>query len=213
MTLNRHLHILWLVLAIPAAAIAQDINYGIWTQVAVSFDVAKDLKGSVSEMYRQDLQTPLDRAVITELGLKYDLSKKWSVAGEYRFKHEPSDYVNRISAALSFREGMGTFDLYIRSKLQYELAPYDMPETTWRNRFKMRFDFFKDVKPYCTYEIFLSKKHTEVNLSSYRASAGVDWELNKRNAVEIYIITDQEINEANPKLDLVFGVSYEYKFK
>ncbi|MBK6731777.1 MAG: DUF2490 domain-containing protein [Bacteroidetes bacterium] len=211
--MQRRLHIILFFLFLSTYTYGQDINYGVWTQAGVSFDIAKDLKASVSEMYRQDLQTPIRRAYITELGLKYDLSKKWSVAGEYRLKLLPSEYRNRIALSANFREGMGIFDLYVRSKLQYEWRQYGSPESAWRNRFKMRFDYFKDVKPYVSYELFINKNNEEINLTTYRGSVGVDWELNKHNAFDIYIITDQEIYEASPTLDLIFGVSYEYKFK
>lgn len=105
--MQRRLHIILFFLFLSTYTYGQDINYGVWTQAGVSFDIAKDLKASVSEMYRQDLQTPIRRAYITELGLKYDLSKKWSVAGEYRLKLLPSEYRNRIALSANFREGMG----------------------------------------------------------------------------------------------------------
>lgn len=211
--MQQRLHIILFLLFLSAYTYGQDINYGVWTQAGASFDIAKDVKGSVSEMYRQDLQTPIRRAYITELGVKYDLAKKWSVAGEYRLKLIPSEYRNRFALAVNFREGMGIFDLYVRSKLQYEWRQYGSPESAWRNRFKMRFDYFKDVKPYVSYELYINKNNREINLTTYRGSVGVDWELNKRNAIDIYIITDQEIYEAKPTLDLIFGLSYEYKFK
>ncbi|HET8962409.1 MAG TPA: hypothetical protein VFM99_00825, partial [Chitinophagales bacterium] len=102
--MQQRIQIFLFFLFLSAYTYGQDINYGVWTQAGVSFDIAKDLKGSVSEMYRQDLQTPIHRAYITELGLKYDLAKKWSVAGEYRLKLLPSEYRNRIALAVNFRE-------------------------------------------------------------------------------------------------------------
>ena len=210
----KKVYLLFIILFCSAANnFAQDLNYGVWSQVKTSFDLSKDLEGAVSGMYRQDLQTPGRRAYIGELAVKYDLAKKWSVEAEYRLKKVPSESTQRVAIAANFREGMGDFDLYFRTKLQHEFLQYAIPETAWRNRVKMRFDHFKKIKPYVSYELFLNRNYKEINLTTYRAATGVDYNINKHNGLEVYLIVDQEIYNVYPVTDLIFGVSYEYKFK
>lgn len=195
-----------------SAGFAQDINYGVWTQAGLKFELLKDLDASYSQMYRQDLQTPIRWSLISETDLSYKLAKKWSIGAEYRLRILPTELTNRVAVSVNFREGMGIFDLYYRSKLQHEWRKYSIPESSWRNRFKLRYDYFKDVKPYISFEIFLNRNYAEINFTTYRTELGVDWEVNKHNDLGFYIMTDQEIYQAYPVTDLIGGVTYKYSF-
>ncbi|MFN3939452.1 MAG: DUF2490 domain-containing protein [Chitinophagales bacterium] len=214
MKLNSRLYIgLGIFLfAFSKTAISQDLNYATWIQAGVEFEIVNDLDFSLTEIIKQDIAFPVIHSLNTDLEIKYKPAKKWTIAFEYRLKLLPYETINRLGASVSFREGVGKVDLYFRSKYQYEIRQYRIPDQAWRNRIKLRYELTKDIYPYIAYELFLNRTYIETSFNTYRLETGSTFELNKHNEMQVYLMLDQEIWKNKPETYLVAGLAYQYTF-
>lgn len=200
------------LIAFSKTAIAQDLNYATWIQAGLEFEIVNDLDFAITEIVKQDIEFTGVHSLNTDVELKYKFAKKWSASADYRLKLLPTETIHRFGTSINFREGMGKFDLYFRSKYQYEIRQYRLPDQAWRNRIKLRYEATKDIYPYISYELFLNSTYRETSFNTYRVEAGSTFELNKHSEIQLYIMLDQELLKTKPVSYLVFGLAYQYKF-
>ena len=65
--------------------IAQEQDFQQWSKIGVSYDLNKDLSVSLDQGLRFRENASLPDVTFSNLSLKYDLIKKWSVAIGYRY--------------------------------------------------------------------------------------------------------------------------------
>ncbi|MGB2279182.1 MAG: DUF2490 domain-containing protein, partial [Flavobacteriales bacterium] len=74
-----------LLLFCPFLLIAQEQDFQLWSKIGASYDLNKDLSASLDQGFRARENASLPDVTFSNLSLKYDLIKKWSVAIGYRY--------------------------------------------------------------------------------------------------------------------------------
>ena len=74
-----------LLLFCPLLIIAQEQDFQQWSKICLSYDLNKDLSVSLDQGFRFRENASLPDVTFSNLSLKYDLIKKWSVAIGYRY--------------------------------------------------------------------------------------------------------------------------------
>ena len=74
-----------LLLFCPFLLIAQEQDFQLWSKVGASYDLNKDLSVSLDQAFRFRENASLADVSFSNLSLKYDFIKKWSVAIGYRY--------------------------------------------------------------------------------------------------------------------------------
>jgi len=74
-----------LFLFCPFLLIAQEQDFQQWSKIGVSYDFNKDLSVSFDQAFRFRENASIADVTFSNLSLKYDLIKKWSVAIGYRY--------------------------------------------------------------------------------------------------------------------------------
>ena len=69
-----------LLLFFPFLLIAQEQDFQQWSKIGVSYDLNKDLSVSLDQGLRFRENVSLPDVTFSNLSLKYDLIKKWSLA-------------------------------------------------------------------------------------------------------------------------------------
>jgi hypothetical protein len=120
---------------------------------------------------------------------------------------------------LSTEKGINRFDLGFRTKVQAtwrdELRgsyKYN-PKYVWRNKLGLDYDIFGlPLKPFISAELFCPLNGAKgFFLDGYRTTLGVKYKISKHHSVELEMLYDQEVQQANPK-GIVYGVvGWNYK--
>ena len=82
-----------LFLFCPFLLIAQEQDFQQWSKIGLSYDFNKDLSVSLDQALRFRENASLADVTFSNLSLKYDLIKKWSVAIGYRYIND-FDYID-----------------------------------------------------------------------------------------------------------------------
>jgi hypothetical protein len=219
--------ILFFFCLVSADLFSQDKDFRVWT----GFNLEKKIAPKFSILFTQTFRiaensTQLE-TVFSDLGLRYKLSKKWRISGHYRFIKFKNDnrYFStghRFYIDLAYRQKTGT-PLSFNFRIRYQSRYTDMFTTEYglipQNRFRfkttMTCDLEKRYKPYASIEFFYElSANTEYknNFVNSRYAAGIVYELNKRNNLDIYYLLVRGINVSKPNRFHIVGLELNHLF-
>ncbi len=191
---------------------AQHVDGGTWMSVGVSFEPINDITVDINEEARYNMSIGNLYQLNTNFSIDYKLSKKFKSGVEYRYSIRDNRNTNRFGLSVAYKEGMGDFDLSLRSKFQYSPVP-DGPEgTAWRNKAGLSYAINKDFSPFVSGEVFYSISNEIDQLDNYRIEGGLDYGPNKHTDFTLSWIYDREFNVNNPDIMHVLTLGYKYSF-
>ena len=191
---------------------AQHIDGGTWVNAGISFEPIKDITVDLNEEARYNASIGSLNQLNTNISIDYKLSKKIKTGVEYRYSIRDNKNTNRFGWGISYKEGMGDFDLNLRTKFQYSPV-LDGPEgTSWRNKLGLSYAINKDFSPFVSCEMFYSIANEISQFDNYRIEGGLDYGPNKHNDFTLSWIYDHEFNVNNPDIMHVLSFSYKYSF-
>lgn len=181
-----------------------------WADAGVSFRVAKHLDGGIEQGFRYDFSIDQLYESNTDLSLDYKLNKHFKLTGDYRFSGRPETYLNRFSAAITYKKGFHKYDIALRSRVQY----YDKPEApdkeVWRNKFTGTYELKKHVALYVNCELYYTLNYKENTFSRVRYGGGIDWDVTKHQGLDFFYLYQQPLHADNPLNYHIFGISYQF---
>ena len=198
-----------LLLCCPFLLFAQEQDFQLWSKVGVSYDLNKDLRVSLDQAYRARENASLPDVTFSNVSVKYDLKKRWSVALGYRFINDfdlsqNSSSSHRIYTDINYRTKQKRWSLKNRLRYQYQEENF-----TLRDKVSLSYNVRKTpLEPYTAFELFFK----EAEFKKWRYTLGASYPLSKPLDASAYYRLQQSFNTKNPKQLHILGVGIDYKF-
>ena len=208
--------------SLPASA--QQYDLWQWTTLSVDKKLNSRFSASFDEEVRWYENISQFNLSYTNVGASYKVSKIFKVAVVYRFLQKgQSDgsisFRHRFYTDLSLKNKFGIFALGYRCRLQTQIRDVNsssdgtVPESYWRNKFDIKFDFNKPLVPYIAAEFRYQFGNDRLKEANYlfnrgRYYVGLDYKLSPKSSVGTYYMMQWEYNVKNPGRYSVLGLTY-----
>ena len=198
-----------LLLFCPFLLIAQEQDFQLWSKVGASYDLNKDLSVSLDQGFRARENASLPDVTFSNLSLKYDLIKKWSVAIGYRYitdfdLSQNTSTSHRIYTDINYRKKKKRWLMKNRLRYQYQEEIF-----TLRDKVSLSYNIRKTpLEPFINFELFLKGS----NFNKWRYTLGASYPFLKEFDIDAYYRLQQSFNTNNPKQLHILGLGIEYKF-
>jgi hypothetical protein len=198
-----------LLLFCPFLLFAQEQDFQLWSKVGASYNLNKDLRVSLYQGFRARENASLPDVTFSNLSLKYDLIKKWSVAIGYRYitdfdLSQNTSASHRIYADINYRKKKKRWLMKNRLRYQYQEEIF-----TLRDKVSLSYNIRKTpLEPFTAFELFF--KDSEFN--KWRYTLGASYPFLKEFDIDAYYRIQQSFNTNNPKQLHILGLGIEYKF-
>ena len=193
----------------PFLLIAQEQDFQQWSKIGVSYDLNKDLSVSVDQGLRFRENASLPDVTFSNLSLKYDLIKKWSVAIGYRYitdfdLSQNTSTIHRIYTDVNYRKKKNRWLMKNRLRYQYKEINF-----TLRDKVSLSYNIRKTpLEPFTAFELFFK----DSEFKKWRFTLGASYPFFKEFDIDVYYRLQQSFNTNNPKQLYILGLGMEYKF-
>ena len=198
-----------LLLLCPLLIIAQEQDFQQWSKIGVSYDLNKDLSVSLDQGFRFRENASLPDVTFSNLSLKYDLIKKWSVAIGYRYitdfdLSQNTSTSHRIYSDINYRKKKERW--LMKNRLRYQ---YQEENFTLRDKVSLSYNIRKTpLEPFTAFELFFK----DSEFKKWRYTLGASYPFLKEFDIDVYYRLQQSFNTNNPKQLHILGLGIEYKF-
>lgn len=198
-----------LLLFSPFLLIAQEQDFQQWSKIGVSYDLNKDLSVSLDQGFRFRENASLPDVTFSNLSLKYDLIKKWSVAIGYRYitdfdLSQNTSTSHRIYTDVNYRKKKKRW--LMKNRLRYQ---YQEENFTLRDKVSLSYNIRKTpLEPFTAFELFFK----DSEFKKWRYTLGASYPFLKEFDIDVYYRLQQSFNTNNPKQLHILGLGMEYKF-
>ena len=198
-----------LLLFCPFLLIAQEQDFQQWSKIGVSYDLNKDLSVSLDQGFRFRENASLPDVTFSNLSLKYDLIKKWSVAIGYRYitdfdLSQNTSTSHRIYSDINYRKKKKRWLMKNRLRYQYQEENFIL-----RDKVSLSYNIRKTpLEPFTAFELFFK----DSEFKKWRYTLGASYPFLKEFDIDIYYRLQQSFNTNNPKQLHILGLGMGYKF-
>ena len=198
-----------LFLFCPFLLIAQEQDFQQWSKIGISYDFNKDLSVSLDQALRFRENASLADVTFSNLFLKYDLIKKWSVAIGYRYitdfdLSQNTSISHRIYTDINYSKKHKRWRIKNRFRYQYQEENF-----TLRDKIFLKYNIRKTpLEPFTNFELFF--KDSEFN--KWRYTLGVSYPFLKELEIDAFYRLQKSFNTNNSKQLHILGLTMEYKF-
>ena len=198
-----------LLLFCPFLLFAQEQDFQLWSKLGASYDLNKDFSLSLDQGFRARENASLPDVNFSNLSLKYDLIKKWSVAIGYRYitDFDLSQNIStshRIYTDINYRKKKKRW--LMKNRLRYQ---YQEENFTLRDKASLSYNIRKTpLEPFTAFELFFK----DSEFKKWRYTLGASYPFLKEFDIDAYYRIQQSFNTNNPKQLHILGLGIEYKF-
>jgi len=198
-----------LFLFCPFLLIAQEQDFQQWSKIGLSYDFNKDLSVSLDQALRFRENASLADVTFSNLSLKYDLIKKWSVAIGYRYINDFD-----LSQNISISHRIYTDIIYRKKKKRWEIKnrfryQYQEENFTLRDKIYLKYNIRKTpLEPFTDLELFFK----DSEFKKWRYTLGVSHPFLKELEIDAFYRLQKSFNTNNSKQLHILGLTMEYKF-
>jgi hypothetical protein len=200
--------------------IAQEKDFGLWTQVSLEKKFTPRFSIQIREALRLDENATRIAVHYSQAIVSYKLTKNFALNVAYRNSQrfrfdETVSYRSRFQADLIYKTKFKKLEFEIQERIQTQFtdinrsSDWRTPKNTMRSRFTVSYDFGKRITPFFYYELFY---HINNNFDNQRFRLGLDYEINKKQGMTLFYMLDQELNSNNPLSTYALGLSYKFSF-
>ncbi len=216
----KHIIFICFVILVCNNSFSQVNDAGLWLTLSAEKKITQKFSTQLNQCFRLNENYSELGTAFTEIGLKYKLAKRLTLAGNYRFtqKRRVDDFYglrHRYNVDLSYKIKVKKLSIVLRERFQStykNIGRSDnggIPINYFRSKITLQYNFGKKYTPFVSGEIFYELKNYIDNL---RFKAGFDYEMNKFSTLNIFYMIDKEINVKNPWTNYVLGIGYNYSF-
>ena len=197
-----------LFLFCPFLLIAQEQDFQQWSKIGVSYDFNKDISVSFDQALRFRENASLADVTFSNLSLKYDLIKKWSVAIGYRYitdfdLSQNTSTSHRIYADINYSKKHKRWQIKNRFRYQYQEENF-----TLRDKIFLKYNIRRTpLEPFTTFELFFK----DSEFKKWRYTLGVSHPFLKEFDIDVFYRLQKSFNINNPKQLHILGLAIEYK--
>lgn len=202
---------------------AQNYEGQQWMSLALKYKINKDWKLELEQGWRI-AELAWTSTMYSDLSLSYKLNKYFKFALAYRFAQRDGSWFtyhhldHRFAADVVADKKFGDFKFNYRIRIQNRyrdlMTSIDgaVPEWTVRNKLSVDYDL-NDFKPYASCELWtgLSKNQAFTGTNQYRAYLGIEYKVNKKIDLGVFIMRQREFNTKNPDINGVFGINASFE--
>jgi len=198
-----------LLLFCPFLLFAQEQDFQLWSKLGASYDLNKDFSLSLDQGFRARENASLPDVNFSNLSLKYDLIKKWSVAIGYRYitdfdLSQNTSTSHRIYTDINYRKKKKRW--LMKNRLRYQ---YQEENFTLRDKASLSYNIRKTpLEPFTAFELFFK----DSEFKKWRYTLGASYPFLKEFDIDAYYRIQQSFNTNNPKQLHILGLGIEYKF-
>ena len=198
-----------LLLFCPFLLFAQEQDFQLWSKVGASYDLNKDFSLYLDQGFRARENASLLDVTFSNLSLKYDLIKKWSVAIGYRYitdfdLSQNTSTSHRIYTDINYRKKKKRW--LMKNRLRYQ---YQEENFTLRDKVSLSYNIRKTpLEPFTAFELFFK----DSEFKKWRYTLGASYPFLKEFDIDAYYRIQQSFNTNNPKQLHILGLGIEYKF-
>ena len=198
-----------LLLFCPFLLFAQEQDFQLWSKVGASYDLNKDFSLYLDQGFRARENASLLDVTFSNLSLKYDLIKKWSVAIGYRYitdfdLSQNTSTSHRIYTDINYRKKKKRW--LMKNRLRYQ---YQEENFTLRDKVSLSYNIRKTpLEPFTAFELFFK----DSEFKKWRYTLGASYPFLKEFDIDAYYRIQQSFNTNNPKQLHILGLVIEYKF-
>ena len=215
--MNKNLFIILCICMLCGNLVAQDYvrpNDGeLWFSAQLNKEITDKVSVSLKEAIRFDGDVSALKVVFTQASAKYRIIKPWSVSVGYRFSTtENYEQRHRLILSSQVKQKIKRFSLSWRLRYEKESETRKPIENRLRNRFKLAYNpKNSDFGYYASFETFYSYDYRYADISRFRYTLGLEYEINKKTDVNLSGIFQHDTNIARPKEDTILrlGLSYD----
>ena len=201
---------------------AQQKDAVLWVSLNVEKKFNKHFSGTFFNQYILNQNLNELGLYFFDVGVNYKYNNNFSASANYRFSNSrnlDNFYEQRqmIYADVAYAKGFGKFGLNARTRLQrqyysgvFNSESFRVPKNYSRNKLTLRYRYNWYWSAYLAEEIFYRMDKSEI--SAWRTSAGIYYQFNLKNKVEISYAIQQQDNVENPRTDFISGINYYYRF-
>ena len=172
-----------LFLFCPFLLIAQEQDFQQWSKIGVSYDFNKDISVSFDQAFRFRENASLADVTFSNLSLKYDLIKKWSVAIGYRYitdfdLSQNTSIRHRIYTDINYSKKHKRWRIKNRFRYQYQEENF-----TLRDKIFLKYNIRRTpLEPFTTFELFFK----DSEFKKWRYTLGVSHPLLKEFDIDAF---------------------------
>lgn len=216
------------ILACTATAKAQDaplrptVDSELWSSLTVRWkpikadnrlvapSISRKLQATAELGYRSADQFFAGRQFYIDLGGRYRLNKRISLAAEHRYAARTgNDDRQRTSIQGTYSHSWERFDFQYRLRLQHAFSDPGSERTFARNRFSVAYNIRKwKLDPEFSLESFTWAGHRGIWHRGFRYSIGTDWSPWKGHRISYKLVHDREYGRAWPEFRFIHSIGW-----
>ena len=202
--------------------VVRDLN--LWTGAEVEKSVFDHWMVSFKQEVRLKKNATEFSSTFSQLGVDYEISRNFSLAGKYRFilnskSDKELNKQSRYTVDLNYKGRLQHISIYYRIRYQKEvenmrLLSIDEPcDRFIRNKISIRYTDLKRIKPYLSAEIFQLHEAGEfLNNDKFRVVSGIKISPKSFGTFNVSYGVEHEINEILPYTYFICKINYKYEF-
>lgn len=198
---------------LPAEDVKTETEF--WEVFGVDFPVGKAFKVYLEKQLRYEGKFTNMESDLSEVGLRYRLSRRLDLRVNYRFVSRFEEKRNRLDANIYFRFKFGDFKISNRARFQSEVIEDrggTETEREFRDRLRLTYTGGKRLSPYCGGEIFVGLGEGGEARNKLRLTGGVNWKVKKRVTVGLFYHFQNDLVKDRSEKDHIFGMKFKYSF-
>ena len=210
----RYKLLLILFALLPVLSFAQDEDLEFWGSMKFSKKLTKKFRFELEEQIRWADSLRQYKKNFTDLGFKYKLHKRHSLALHVRLVDEVDEdkYLRyHIDANSDFTRS--NFPLVFQQRLRFQKS-WDADGVLDKKFFRLKWGFAlknKVVAPYIAHEYYW-RLMEENSLSKQRSTIGISWSMGDDLKMKLFLRNQKDLNEEDPDKLGVIGYGLHYKF-
>ncbi len=212
--------IAFLSLFIANIAFSQEQDARLYAGTEITVNLSPDMHLAFNQEARFVENVSIFDKSISELGLKYNISKHLRIGLTYRLtnKLNKDNYFrqwHRLQLDLRITQKIHNFRISYRTMYQSQykniLSSKNgfIPDNYLRNRLSLQYRESKKIRPYISAElftpIFTNKKPY---IDEIRYVSGLDYIFNRRYSLGLFYMLQNEMNIKKPNKNHVYGISF-----
>lgn len=211
------------MLFLSPVSFAQVKDAGLWINIGIEKKITQAwaLEYEHSTRFIENISEA--GSIINEIGVNYKFNKKSQISLFYRsnFQRQLNNMyvpVSRFYLDFSHRLKLSTFAITGRIRFQHQQKNslfYDFDGSTANTvRPKVSFKYqVEKFSPYVSGEVYVPVFYNEYKpIDKLRIEAGVEYEINKQQSIDLGYLYQREFFENNPKTDFVIKLGYKFSF-
>ena len=206
--------LLFVFVLLPLLSIAQNEDLELWGSLKFSKKLTKKISFKLEEQIRWADSLRLYEKNFTDLGFRYKLHKKHTLALHFRLIDEvDEDKTTRLHLDANSDFNIPNVPLVFEQRLRIQKswdADGAMDEKVFRLKWGLSLDH-KSIKPYIAHEYFWRIMQTN-SLAKQRSTIGISWSMSEALKTKFFLRRQKDLKQENSNKIGIMGVGMHYKF-